>query len=192
MDRKNFIATAGIGVGALALAPSSCLCCLQDKTSNPPTTPCEKKQQFAERWAKRFFDVIDSQLDEATRRKLLEANGKACHQNSLHGEKITPMPLEVFVKKAQEYAGKENCRQEGNVVYFNYSHNPAGLKIADGYCLCPMVESGPPGLSPTFCFCSVGYVRDMFETATGRKAEVELLASLKRGDKTCSFKVTMV
>jgi len=75
-------------------------------------------------------------------------------------------------------------------VYFNYVGNPKGLKIADGYCLCPMLENGPPALSPTYCYCSVGYVGFMFhKLITGKPVQVELLESLRGGGKACRFKV---
>ncbi len=79
--------------------------------------------------------------------------------------------------------------REGDVVYFNYRGNPAGLQIADGYCLCPLVEDGPADLSPTYCHCSVGYVAYMFERSTGRPTRVELLESLRGGGKACRFAV---
>ncbi|HQT92614.1 MAG TPA: DUF6144 family protein, partial [Candidatus Kryptobacter bacterium] len=60
-----------------------------------------------------------------------------------------------------------------------------------GYCLCPLVESGPEGLSGTYCDCSVGYVREMFRTYTGKAVSVELLESLKRGGRTCRFGITV-
>jgi hypothetical protein len=36
------------------------------------------------------------------------------------------------------------------------------------------------------------YVRDMFETITGRKAKVELLESVRSGGKACRFRVDML
>jgi predicted hydrocarbon binding protein len=83
--------------------------------------------------------------------------------------------------------GKENSYRDSNTVYYNYIQNSKGLKIEDGYCLCPLTEDGPAGLSPTYCICSTGYVKEMFERMMGESVEVELLESLRRGGKKCRF-----
>ena len=160
--------------------------------AGPPLTTAEARVDFAERWAKRFFDIFDANLDEATREKIMKANGRACHEASLQGQKHPPISVDDFVARVQSYVGSEAIHREGDSVYFHYVQNPHGLKVAGGYCLCPLVETGPAGLSGTYCLCSVGYVQHMFESATGRPAKVELLESLKRGGKTCKFKITLV
>jgi len=67
-----------------------------------------------------------------------------------------------------------------------------GRSFGDGqYCMCPLVESGPPGLSPTFCLCSTGYVREIFERQLARPVTVELVESLKTGGRDCVFRVTV-
>ncbi len=190
MDRKEFLKNAGVAAGSLAFLGAPCSCLAGTFTSDPPVTPCEKKQEFAQIWMKRFFDALDQNVDEETRKKLMHANGSACYRGSLGGETVKPMPVDDWIAAIQKYVGKENCRREKDAIYFNYVGNPEGLKVDDGYCLCPIVESGPPGLSGTYCECSIGYVTDMFEMHTGNKYHVELLESLKRGGKKCRFKIT--
>ena len=73
-----------------------------------------------------------------------------------------------------------------------YVGNPRGLRVADGYCLCPILEDGPRQLSPTYCHCSVGYVAASFEHGSGRKVRVQLVDSLRRGGKECHFAVRFV
>ena len=82
--------------------------------------------------------------------------------------------------------------QGGNdIVTGQDPQNPAGLIMLDGYCMCPLVESGPPGLSPTFCYCSTGYVKEIFERTTGKPVTVDLIESLKMGGKDCVFGITI-
>lgn len=202
MDRKDFLKTigkAGVATGTLAVLGGPC-CCFAAAQDKPATgqkaaakgTPCEERLAFADRWTKRFFDAVDAELDEPTRTRFMEANGRACYRGSRQGQPAPkPVSADAFVADLQKYVGKENARQEGNTVYFNYVANPAGLKVSDGYCLCPLVETGPKGLSGTFCTCSVGYVREMFSQALGKSVQVELLESLKRGGKACRFKVAL-
>jgi hypothetical protein len=148
---------------------------------------------FAERWAKRFFDVLDANLDEPTRVRLMRANGRACYEGWLKDgpDKPQRLSLEAFIEKVHAWGGDTCIRREGDTVFFNYIQNPNGLKVADGYCLCPLVETGPAGLSGTYCHCSVGYVEDMFERMAGRPVKVSLLESLKRGGKGCRFRIDL-
>ena len=99
------------------------------------------------------------------------------------------IPLYQFVSRVAQYVGPENARREGDVVYFNYKQNPDGLRLSDGYCLCPLVEDGPADLSATYCHCSVGYVAYLFEKNVGKPVRVELLESVRRGGKACRFAV---
>jgi predicted hydrocarbon binding protein len=197
MDRKDFIKKTlefGLCSGAVAALGAVPLCCAAGgaEEKNPQGTPCEKKQEFAQVWVKRFFNLLDAQLDEPTRTKLLESMGEACYRGSLDAEAIqSPKPVDVdkLVEGMQAYGGPEMARREGNVIYFQYVKNPAGLKVADGWCLCPLVESGPPGLSGAYCQCSVGYVRAMFSRALGKPVQVKLTESLKRGGEACRFTI---
>jgi hypothetical protein len=122
----------------------------------------------------------------------MESMGEVCYRGSLGAAAAeTPKPVEVdkLVEGLRAYGGPEMARREGNTIYFQYIKNPEGLKVADGWCLCPLVESGPSGLSGTYCQCSVGYVRAMISRALGKPVEVELTESLKRGGKGCRFTI---
>jgi hypothetical protein len=92
-----------------------------------------------------------------------------------------------------EFVAKLGGHKEENTIYWEYIGSPwTGLKVADGYCLCPLTEKGPVGLSGLWCECSIGYVRYMFEFFTDQKFNVELLESLKLGGKGCRFKITQL
>lgn len=149
---------------------------------------------FTQKWIKRFFEILDQQIDEKTRTLLMQTNGNACAKGA-YGEIINTKPasleeIDNTIALWQQKLGKENIFRSNNIVYFNYVGNPKGLKISDGYCLCPMIENGPTTLSPTYCQCSVGYVQYMFQKLiTFNPVQVELLESLRGGGKACRFKV---
>lgn len=198
LNRKQFLQAAGCcaaiavvqrAFGETPAAPAA-VAPPPPAPSNPSPTPAEQRVAFSERWAKRFFDVLDEQLDPETRERLMRANGRACHEGSLK-DQPPPPSIDDFISWAQAHMGKEAIRRAGDVVYFSYIENPRGLKVADGNCLCPLVETGPKGLSGTYCLCSVGYVQHMFEGMAGHPVKVTLLESLKRGGKGCRFKIEL-
>ncbi len=183
--------TLGLQSGDIfaSLSPSR-----MDSHADQNETPCNEKIEFTQKWVKRFFEILDQQVDEETRKKLMRANGAACARGSYgeisDGKAATLEEIDEKIASWQRQIGKENIYRADNVVYFNYVGNPKGLKISDGYCLCPMIENGPVTISPTYCQCSVGYVQYMFQKLiTFKPVQAELLESLRGGGKACRFKV---
>jgi hypothetical protein len=167
-----------------------------DLPVNPAETPCSEVVNFTHQWIKRFVDILDQQLDESTRKKLMISNGTECargYYGAIGDAKPASMEeIDKTIEDWQSKIGKENIFRSDHTIYFNYVGNPKGLKIADGYCLCPMIETGPSTLSPTYCQCSAGYVQFMFHKfITGKPVQVELLESLRGGGEACRFKVTI-
>ena len=79
------------------------------------------------------------------------------------------------------------------MIYFQFTSSAeTGKASPESICLCSMVESKPAGLSPTYCLCSVGYVKELFEQTFGQPVDVELLDSVLYGGKRCKFKVTVL
>ncbi len=191
MDRKEFLKSCGfLGAGS-CLFPHSIGMAAESFPDDSKETPCKEKEEFALKWVKRFFDNFDASLDEPKRREIMERCGKSCFEGSIQGRKISPIDVDRLIDAINKSTGEIAAKRDGNVVDFHFVANPNGLKVADGYCLCPLVESGPEGLSGTYCDCSVGYVREMFRTYTGKAVSVELLESLKRGGRTCRFRITI-
>ena len=195
MNRKEFLVQiTGYGAAAAGLAAIAPCCAAAADVAAPAAkapdgTPIDKRMAFAQTYIKRFMDALDHECDEATRTRLMQANGRACYLGA--GFKPFPGGLDAFIEQAKKWVGNNPpfIWREGDIVYFNYVQNPDGLKVKDGWCLCPLVEKGPEGLSGTYCECSVGYVTEMFRQFTGKPVRVELLESLKRGGKGCRFKI---
>lgn len=187
-NRREFFNTSAIGCCGMALGfTPGMLSAERAKDTNE--TPDAEKVEFTKGWVERFFQVLDSTLDEQTRRSIMVANGRACYSQHQHPPRESKMEPAVFAQEMAKHVGEDNCYFDDNKIYFSYSQNPNGLKIADGFCLCPMVEDGPETLSPTYCYCSVGYVTELMTYYLGPITRVELLESLRSGGKRCRFLV---
>ncbi|MBP1607915.1 MAG: hypothetical protein H6Q04_150 [Acidobacteria bacterium] len=207
LSRKKFL----MGIGTTCAC--SCACALAanlkslsaesgtkqttDKTENTPAKKSRSQEriEFTEKWAVRFFREFDANLDAPTRKKIMMANGKACllaWQKETNQQASTqPMTLERLAQLIKEKKSPD-YQIEGNVIYFQFSSAAeTGLPSPENHCLCPMVENKPTGLSPTFCLCSLGYVKEMHEQMFKKPIEVELLTSVLRGDPRCKFKITV-
>lgn len=158
-------------------------------------TPAWRKMEKAGLWIKDLMEHIDAVLDQETKIKLMQACGRSCfiHTFGVADEnEPAPEERERYLQLLESRGFK--LRREGDVITFSFNwgrnhQNPTGLVMSDGYCMCPQVESGPPGLSPSYCYCSTGYVKESFERTLGKPVKVELLDSLKMGGKDCVFKV---
>jgi hypothetical protein len=200
MDRKAFLGTslrAGFGCAVASMLNQVGL-----SAAEAGTPPCQGRMDFVRSWVLDFMSNMDAQLDQATRDKVMEGCGRTCFQGALasgfYGSPASkpadaPLPdLEAWFAGFQKAVGPDNLYREGDVIHFKYVGNPRGLRVADGYCLCPILEDGPRQLSPTYCHCSVGYVAASFEHGSGRKVRVQLVDSLRRGGKECHFAVRFV
>jgi hypothetical protein len=215
MDRKGFIAAlgrAGIGTcmcGAVlgmraafgAESPKSAAAGTEAAEA-PPTNPGEKsaarsakRMEFVDGWVPRFFQVMDEQLDEPVRRRLMAANGKACYCAYAPGQPRRPEP--ATPERIAQWVGgldqKRGYSMDGNAVILEYTGSAETRQASpEGICLCPTVEAqGAKTMSPTYCWCSVGYVKEMHERIFGRSLNVELTQAVLMGHKRCRFRITL-
>ena len=196
IDRKEFLRSAttlGLGCGLCSAIPAT-LAEASEAGSGAPTHPCDERVKFAEEWVGRFMGVLDEGLDEATRARIMEANGAACARAYLasSGRETSRVPYEQWVDRVRSRGPRQDLRIEGNVIHFQYLSNYQGKDAPEGACLCPLVETKPKGLSGTFCHCSVGYVREIFSRQIDRPLKVELVEAVLRGGKRCRFKIEVV
>ncbi len=188
MNRKEFLTTLACG-GTAAMACGTMPCCVAAGPAIPAAEQNKPEQneraKFADAWVRRLMVIVDSQMDPPAREKFMESNGRACYA-SQHGQSAAETPpgaLDQLIVRLRKWAGEEGVYRKANTVYFTYG--PAGAN--EKRCLCPLVENVSSGLSPTYCHCSVGSVKEMFERAAGKPVEVTLAESLKRGGKACRF-----
>jgi hypothetical protein len=216
MDRKEFLTSVGRTGVCLCAAAAGMASALSGAVPDekaaekeaPPkpgkeTEPGEKsveraakRMEFGDGWVKRFMEVIEQNLDEKTRGKLMEANGKACYiAYAGEGQKrATPISFERFVDWIAKKGKDQGYSVVGNDVFSEYTSSAeTGKPSPENICLCPMVEAQAAGKIPAFyCLCSIGYVREMHEQMLGRPVEVQLVDSVLRGGKRCKFKINLV
>ena len=72
----------------------------------------------------------------------------------------------------------------------------AGLSFKDGhlylqfnFCPCPMLAEVEKLESYTWCLCTTGYSKKLFETAFDCEVDVELIKSIKAGDDICLMEI---
>ncbi len=137
----------------------------------------------SEKWIGSLVAGLDKHADKETREKILERCGRDCQslvlikkaQAAYENSKNT----EEFLDKLSKIV-KHLHRDKGN-VYMIYER-----------CFCPQVSKIPRGsISATYCNCSRGWTKALFEGALGRPVDVLMEQSIITGDKQCKFKVIL-
>jgi hypothetical protein len=177
MDRKHFL-KASLCLGALCGAGP-----LADAQEKPaaPENPCAGAMGYARRWVKDLIDHADTQLTEPQRRALLEARGRSCAKSGA-ARRAEPFKgkLDEFVADVQAHLGKDAVSREGNLVSVTYPR-----------CLCPLVADFQEPLSASYCFCSAGWLKEVYETVSEKPVTVAILETVKRGGQRCRFEVRL-
>jgi len=136
-----------------------------------------KNQTFQEAWITTLMKNLDGQFEEKTRAGLMEACGRDCaRRGSIKMAESCQGDVRQLVKSLAKILGTENCTIKDNVIHLGYDK-----------CYCELVADGPKRLSDTYCFCSKGWILEMFETASRRPVKVEVLQTIKRGAPSCRF-----
>lgn len=147
----------------------------------------EKRKRLLKLTGDLFNSIIKglNQVDLETKKKIMELCGEACARDGLSGGGLDIArriaELENEEERILERANKEiswcaTWTREGNTIQSVCSE-----------CGCPLVRNGIVDLTGTFCYCSRGWVKKIFETLLKRSVDVELEKSIGNGDKVCKF-----
>ncbi|MGB9301408.1 MAG: DUF6144 family protein [Anaerolineae bacterium] len=134
-----------------------------------------------ERWIENLMGAMDAHLDQGTKAALMESCGRACARlGAIGSAEKCQGDVDKLVTTLEKWIGEGNAQRDGDVVHVVYPR-----------CLCHLVAKGPERLPDTYCLCSRGWLKEMFETVVNHPVEVALLESVKRGAKQCRFTVTL-
>jgi predicted hydrocarbon binding protein len=134
-----------------------------------------------ERWIENLMGAMDAHLDQGTKAALMESCGRACARlGAIGSAEKCQGDVDKLVTTLERWIGEGNAQRDGDVVHVVYPR-----------CLCHLVAKGPERLPDTYCLCSRGWLKEMFETVVNHPVEVALLESVKRGAKQCRFTVTL-
>ncbi len=146
----------------------------------------ESSLSNANKWIKSILDNLDENVDKETRIEVLEECGRNCCRSS------------GFYKKAQKSMSKAKDRNEFldslRKVWSNLKKEGEDVYVVYEKCYCPLgraLSKDYPMQLSSFCNCSRGWIREMFESALKRPVKVELEKSIIRRDDFCRFKVTL-
>lgn len=125
--------------------------------------------------------VLDQNASPVTRQQVMEACGRRCI-GAATLEKARRLlqdapDLDGWLEQLNaHHIGGGHLRREGDSIYAAYER-----------CYCGSVSQTRTRFSDTYCLCSCGWYRQLFETALGQPVTVELLGSIIQGAERCEF-----
>jgi hypothetical protein len=57
------------------------------------------------------------------------------------------------------------------------------------YCVCPVLPHNVENPIPAMCYCSEGFAEKMFSKVYGASVSATVISSVRKGDKSCRYKV---
>jgi predicted hydrocarbon binding protein len=139
--------------------------------------------ELYQKWVETLMSTLEILVDEDTRAGLMESCGRVCALH--HGSIEQAIAIKHSAKEMDELLDKLN-QQEG-LWCGNWERDGDTIYSVCKECGCPLVRTGLVRPSPTFCNCSRGWVKAVFETILERPVEVELEQAIGRGDPVCRF-----
>jgi predicted hydrocarbon binding protein len=136
-----------------------------------------------EKWITHLIAGLDEHVDEKTRAAILEQCGRQCQSASFIKKAKTiyekSINIDDFLRKFEQVY--KHLHREGNNIYIVYPK-----------CYCSQVNKIPKGkLSGTYCNCSRGWAKALFEGALGRSVDVIMEKSIINGDNECKFRIIL-
>jgi hypothetical protein len=137
-------------------------------------------------WIKSVITLMDQELRKEDLSRILEKCGRGCALGCGIVEKIqnadlnSKNPEEILQKlRSPELFGERIFK--GNDCYYTTCEQ----------CFCPYVNDSTEETPDSYCECTKGWTKQVFESAFGRPAEVEIEQTIIRGADYCKMKIRL-
>ncbi len=174
--KSGFGCCAGVTLDAIGtVLPASPL-------STEETPEARQDGDFVRNWLADMLQAMETYVDREVQVKLMEVCGRRCFERHDFMQNIARQGNGNLQKLLEAYKTKFEVSQEGNLVHIRFGK-------ALGRCCCPAANYRPSKANDIHCECSRSTHQTIFETALGRPFKVDIVETLRRGGKSCHFRV---
>ncbi len=132
-------------------------------------------------WVKEAMKRMEAALDKDTCVKV--RMGCQCGYGMEEKKKLVE-ELTAEADGMDSFAASKKAREAGL-----FTEN-GELYLSFPFCPCPMLADVDRLETKTWCYCTMGYSKKLFEEGWGCKVAVELIKAIKAGDDMCLMKIT--
>lgn len=183
MDRKQFFGSA------CKLGFCGCASMMYFTVPNAKANTRDEEEKtdwrigFMQKRFAKLINTMDSNLDESQKNMLLENMGRECAKEYIENFLHYKGDIEGFLGYVKEkWADKTEFNKEKKEIVI------IGKKKER--CFCPFVSNA---ITPqSFCSCSMGWQKEMYEMVTEQNVEVILNTSILQGDESCNSTIKLL
>jgi len=178
MERKDFFKKACLG--------GICFCGFSQISgfaSNQTAPVQDNNKQLNQDWLTSLLSNMNENLDENTLRKVVKKSA-IVHYNNLNMDAT----LADYVGDLEKF----NKFLEGSWGWKIDYNKATKVLIADenkNNCVCPILEHKKGVDTSVICYCSEGFAEKMFSVVAGVPVTAKVISSVRRGDKTCKYRI---
>ncbi|MEJ2295896.1 MAG: DUF6144 family protein [Candidatus Lokiarchaeota archaeon] len=126
------------------------------------------------------FDILVEEKEN--RKKVMEMMGYYCFENNFLKRtlqvKNQSKSIEEIIKNLNQIIGDEE--------YFKLKENSIEIKFKQCYCHVG-VQVAKESISETYCYCSLGWLKDLFKVLLERDVKVDMIETIVSGGNACHF-----
>ena len=131
-------------------------------------------------WVKSTMHRLENKFDQESTKQIR----MSCQCGYGMDEKLTLVKeLADTSFNMDEFANSDKAKAAG------LFYKDGGLYLQFSFCPCPMLADVDKLETNTWCQCTTGYSKVLFEKAFGCEVDVELLKSIKMGANNCLMKI---
>lgn len=136
-------------------------------------------------WIASILLNVNDELDKGSARKLIKKTAGVHFENLKMDTLLAEYKgdLDKFTVFLREKWGwKVDYDKEKRILIADENKN---------YCVCPIVNYNKDVDLSSMCYCSEGFAEKMFTSVSGVQAHAEVIASVRRGDASCKYKIVL-
>ncbi len=144
-----------------------------------------QKLSLLQDWIASILLNVNDELDKGSARKLIKKTSGVHFENLKMDTLLAEYKgdLDKFTVFLREKWGwKVDYDKEKRILIADENKN---------YCVCPIAVHSKEKDSSAMCYCSEGFAEKMFSLVSGKQAQAEVIASIRKGDTSCKYKIVL-
>ena len=178
MDRKDFFKKACF-TGICFCGCSTISSFANDGASQNP----DKNKQLSQDQLSNLLSNLNSDVEEDVLRDIIKKSS-IIHYNNLNMDAL----LSDYIGDLDKFNKYLESAWGWKIDY----NKTTKVLIADenkDHCVCPILEHKKGLNTRAICYCSEGFAEKMFSVVTGVPVKAQVISSIRKGDKTCKYKI---
>lgn len=182
INRKEFIKKACFS-SICACGFSSVLFAANKNDSGTANEPQDTNKQLIQDWLLNLISNLGKDLDAETLRTVIKKSS-ITHYDQLNMDEM----LSGYIGDLDKFLGFIENQWGWKIDYDKTTKTLIADENKD-YCVCPVLQHHKDINSSAMCYCSEGFAEKMFSVVSGSSTTATVISSVRRGDKSCKYKI---